>query len=98
MTQQNINIGTSPNDTTGDPIRTAFSKVNANFTDLYTNYVSVNGLIGSLTPYVTTAQLTNTLSSYIPGPYANDAAAQSAGVALHNPYYQSSGQVFVRLT
>jgi hypothetical protein len=36
MTQQVINIGASPNDTSGDPIRTAFTKVNANFTDLYT--------------------------------------------------------------
>ena len=35
MTQQIINIGTSPNDTTGDPLRTAFGKVNANFTELY---------------------------------------------------------------
>jgi len=35
MTQQIINIGQSPNDTSGDPLRTAFGKVNANFTDLY---------------------------------------------------------------
>ena len=35
MTKQTINIGTSPNDTTGDPLRTAFSKINANFTELY---------------------------------------------------------------
>ena len=35
MTQQTINIGSGPNDSTGDPIRTAFSKVNANFTELY---------------------------------------------------------------
>jgi hypothetical protein len=36
MTQQIINIGTSPNDRSGDPLRTAFEKANANFTDLYT--------------------------------------------------------------
>ena len=30
-----INIGTDPNDGTGDPIRTAMSKANANFTELY---------------------------------------------------------------
>jgi hypothetical protein len=34
----------------------------------------------------------------IPGPYADDAAAALAGVAVGNPYYQVSGQVFVRLT
>ena len=33
----------------------------------------------------------------IPGPYADDAAAATAGVSVGNPYYQPSGQVFVRL-
>lgn len=35
MTQQTINIGTAANDGTGDPLRTAFTKVNENFGDLY---------------------------------------------------------------
>lgn len=35
MAQQTINIGTSANDGTGDPLRTAFDKVNDNFTELY---------------------------------------------------------------
>jgi len=35
MAQQTINIGTSPNDGTGDPLRNAFNKANLNFTDLY---------------------------------------------------------------
>ena len=35
MTQQVINLGTGPNTGTGDPIRTAFAKLNANFTELY---------------------------------------------------------------
>jgi hypothetical protein len=35
MTQQIINIGTTANDKHGDPIRTAFTKVNQNFTELY---------------------------------------------------------------
>ena len=33
MAIQTINLGTSPNDDTGDPARTAFTKLNANFTD-----------------------------------------------------------------
>ena len=36
MAKQTINIGTTANDKTGDPLRTAFTKVNANFTELYT--------------------------------------------------------------
>jgi len=47
MTQQNINIGQSANDKSGDPLRSAFTKVNANFTDLYAQ-------IGTLT-YTPTA-------------------------------------------
>jgi hypothetical protein len=35
----------------------------------------------------------------IPGPYADDAAAATGGVAVGNPYHKTgtSGQVFVRL-
>jgi len=35
MPQQTINIGTVPNDSTGDPLRDAFDKCNLNFTELY---------------------------------------------------------------
>ena len=35
MTQQTINIGTTPNDGTGDTIRNAFDKVNDNFDEVY---------------------------------------------------------------
>ena len=37
MAKQVINIGTTANDNTGDPIRDAFDKVNDNFTELYTD-------------------------------------------------------------
>ena len=35
MTQQIINVGSSANDGTGDPLRTSFQKINANFSELY---------------------------------------------------------------
>jgi hypothetical protein len=35
MSKQTINIGTSANDGTGDPIRTAFDKANDNFDEVY---------------------------------------------------------------
>jgi hypothetical protein len=49
MTQQTIDIGTGPNTGTGDPLRTAFTKLNENFTEVYnttnSNYTSaVTGL------------------------------------------------------
>lgn len=41
MTQEIINIGSLPNDGAGDPLRTAFQKINTNFSQLYsTNYNS----------------------------------------------------------
>ena len=43
MTQQTINLGTYANDGTGDDLRTAFTKVNTNFTDLYAQLAHLNG-------------------------------------------------------
>jgi plastocyanin len=36
MAKQIINLGTAANDGSGDPLRTAFTKINTNFTELYT--------------------------------------------------------------
>lgn len=35
MAQQNINVGTNPNDGTGDSLRLALQKVNNNFNEIY---------------------------------------------------------------
>ena len=37
MAKQSINIGSAANDGTGDPLRTAFDKINDNFTEVYDN-------------------------------------------------------------
>ena len=47
MTQQIINIGSIPNDGTGDPARTAFTKVNSNFTELYAANTTLTSSSGS---------------------------------------------------
>ena len=45
-----VNIGTTPNDGTGDPIRNAFSKVNSNFDLLFTSFVADNSItVGNAT-------------------------------------------------
>ena len=41
MAKQTINIGTTANDGTGDPIRSAFDKTNDNFTELYLDVVDL---------------------------------------------------------
>ena len=47
-------------------------------------------VVGNLT-------VTGTTKAKVPGPYANDGAAASAGVLVGQMYYQASGQVYVRL-
>jgi hypothetical protein len=37
MAKQTINVGTTANDKSGDSLRSAFIKINANFTELYTS-------------------------------------------------------------
>ncbi len=44
MTQQVINIGTTANDGSGDPLRTAFNKINSNFTEIYSKGASGSNL------------------------------------------------------
>jgi hypothetical protein len=47
-------------------------------------------VVGNLT-------VTGTTSAKVPGPYADDGAAASAGIIIGQMYYQASGQVYVRL-
>ena len=49
MAKQTISLGTTSNDGTGDPLRTAFTKTNANFTELYTADASLQPLDADLT-------------------------------------------------
>ena len=41
MAKQEINIGNAANDGSGDPIRTAFDKVNDNFTEVYDDIAAI---------------------------------------------------------
>jgi hypothetical protein len=70
MAKQTINIGTVANDGTGDPLRTAFDKVNDNFTEVYgfddsydVQVISTSTNAVKNTLYVFTADLTLTLPS-----------------------------------
>lgn len=83
MARQNINIGTAANDGTGDPLRTAFGKVNSNFTELYgAGYITSSSLPTSLseltndTGYITANSLPTSLSEF-----TNDAGYITANEA-----------------
>jgi hypothetical protein len=57
MARLNINIGTTANDRTGDPLRTAFEKVNQNFIELYTRTgddIQIPALAGNTGKVLTT--------------------------------------------
>ena len=56
MAQKNINIGSSANKGDGDPIRTAFSKTQDNFTDLYSRLIVVESATGTGNPGGATIQ------------------------------------------
>ena len=45
MAKQDLNIGASPNDGTGDPLRDAMDKTNDNFTELYNGAGVADGAV-----------------------------------------------------
>jgi len=47
MAKQSINTGSSQNKGDGDPLRTAFTKINNNFDELYTDVESLNSRVES---------------------------------------------------
>jgi cytoskeletal protein CcmA (bactofilin family) len=57
MAKQTINIGSSANDGTGDPLRTAFQKINDNFAELYGDDSSADTFSS---PQITTPTITGT--------------------------------------
>lgn len=50
MAKQTVNIGAHPSDGSGDPLRVSFSKINANFTELYTAIETIVPIGGNSTP------------------------------------------------
>ncbi len=72
MSQQLINIGTNPNDGTGDALRDAMIKVNENFSELYTgttvnNTITVGNSSVNATINSTSMTFTNTGSRVFVG-------------------------------
>lgn len=52
MAQRIINIGTLPNDRSGDPLRVAFEKINSNFTELFNGVLLAASVDGGGAPTV----------------------------------------------
>ena len=86
MTQQIIGVGSTPNDGTGDPVRTAFTKSNDNFTELYarggaaTTAPQGRLTLQAATPVMTTTQSAKTTIFYTP--YVGDQIGLYNGTAM----------------
>jgi len=83
MAQQTINVGAAPNDGTGDPARTAFTKCNANFTELYT---------------ADTAFLTTSVAATSYQPLDADLTAIAALTGTNTIYYRSAANTWSTVT
>ena len=55
MSQLTVNLGTTPNDRTGDSLRVAFSKVNTNFTEIYSTFATQAYVASTMSGQVATA-------------------------------------------
>lgn len=83
MAKQTINIGTAPNASDGDPLRTAFAKINSNFDEVYTADQAMPALIRQLSA----ALLTSGIHVGITATY--DAVNQRVNLAGFNGDYNS---------
>lgn len=61
-------------------------------TKLVVSHTYANGLIETLRLPITNS------TYYVPGPYANDAVANTNGVSLKSIYYDASGVIHIRLS
>jgi len=98
MAKQVINIGSVANDGTGDPLRTAFDKVNDNFTELYNDDAGdVNQVTGTggITASPTTGNVVVNLDDDSIT-YAKLGAEFTTSAALSTNVDFSTAQVFTK--
>jgi len=89
MTQQIIDVGSTANDGTGDPIRSAFIKTNDNFTELY------NPTTVSVTGNVTGGNVSS--SGFVAGTIQLTNASSDPGTAVNGTMYYNSTTNQVRV-
>jgi hypothetical protein len=78
MSQQLVNIGGQANDGTGDSIRTAFDKINTNFTDVYSNLSFINSIFSSTNSSTVSTTTINTILTEYAGVTATLALFQNS--------------------
>jgi len=86
MAKEIINIGTTPNKGDGDPLRTAFSKINSNFSELYTLVSGSAAELEEISQDYAAAMFTHTDHTNITVTYddTNDKIVLSAANSIQN--------------
>lgn len=84
MAQQVINVGTSASDGTGDPLRTAFTKINDNFSELFQTVENEGLTYGNIASNVSgvTFNVTRFTESYVANPVLQGTGQVVGGVHL----------------
>jgi|694.fasta_scaffold130161_2 hypothetical protein len=84
MPKQVIGIGLAVNDGTGDPLRTAFTKTNANFTELYDSVATKQAADADLTAIAALAGTTGFLKKSAANTWALDTSTYLTGITSGN--------------
>jgi hypothetical protein len=80
MTQQLINLGTTDNDGTGDPLRVAGGKINQNFAEVYGSAAAAQGTADAAQSAATSAQSAASSAAGVAASAASAAATAQASV------------------
>ncbi len=92
MAKQTVNLGSSANDGTGDPLRTAFDKINDNFDELY--LVSTAGSGNNITITGNTIASDNTNGNIILDPNGTGDILVATGAELQLTDHTDNAVVF----
>ena len=90
MAQEIINVGTAPNDGAGDPLRTAFTKTNNNFSQLF----ATGGVSGIANGTSNISIVNNGSILMSPTGTANVVAVTAAGMTVTGTLKYHSRQLF----
>ena len=99
MAREQIDIGTNPNDNTGDTLRSAGTKINDNFSEVYTAFGDGSALLNDDVDFGTNAiTYANVYTDINALPTAADYSGMTAKLSSDNKLYFSNGTTWKKIT
>jgi hypothetical protein len=99
MAREQIDIGTNPNDNTGDTLRSAGTKINDNFSEVYTAFGDGSALLNDDVDFGTNAiKYANVYTDINALPAAADYSGMTAKLSSDNKLYFSNGTTWKKIT